>query len=207
MPHQILPIVATIGVCLVAGTCSWLIEKPGESLIQPMALDVIIFAFFGGLCRVVTALRGIPFGRIGLSSIFLGLGVASLLWTYFGVLPASVAIGSAGANVARHEVAEAAQVVDRQHSYARCRLEKHGSIGMLQAPYKICTDVIPKSSMVEFATLGLNRGYAYVSGAIGEGWFSDECARHLTGHWWAFATDQQAPITGCPFGYSFRDGG
>jgi hypothetical protein len=206
-PRQILPIVATIGVCLIAGTCNWLIEKPGESLLWPMAVDVIIFAFFGTLCRLVSALRGTRFGRIGLSSIFLGLGIASLLWTYFGVLAASVGFDSAGASVARHEVAQAARVVERHHSYARCRSVKQGSIGMIQAPYKICTYVIPRSSMVEFATLSFNRGYAYVSGAIGEGWFSDECTRHLTGHWWAFARDQQAPVTGCPFGYLFQPGG
>jgi hypothetical protein len=197
-PRQTLFIVATIGVCLIAGACSWLIVKPGESLLWPMAVDVIIFAFFGALCRLVSALRGTRFGRIRLSSIFLGLGAASPLWTYFGVLPASVGFDSAGASVARHEVAQLAQ---------GCRLVKQGSIGMLQAPYKICTWVIPRSSMVEFATPDLNRGYAYVSGAIGEGWFSDECARHLTGHWWAFASDQQAPITGCPFGYSLQPGG
>ena len=67
-----------------------------------MAVDVIIFAFFGTLCRLVSALRGTRFGRIGLSSIFLGLGIASLLWTYFGVLAASVGFDSAGASVARH---------------------------------------------------------------------------------------------------------
>jgi hypothetical protein len=197
-PRQILPIVATIGVCLIAGACSWLIVKPGQSLLWPMAVDVIIFVFFGAICRLVSALRGTRFGRIGLTSIFLALGAASLLWTYFGVLPASVGFDSAGASVARHEVVQTSQ---------GCQLEKQGSIGMLQAPYKICTEVIPRSSMVEFATLGLNQGYAYVSGAISEGWFSDECARHLTGHWWAFATDQLAPVTGCPFGYTFHGGG
>jgi len=207
IPRQILPIVATIGVCIIAGACSWLIVKPGESLLWPMALDVTIFAFFGALSRLVSALRGTRFGRIGLSSVFFGLGATCLLWTYFGVLPASVGFDSAGASVARHEVAQAAQGVDQRHSYARCRLVKKGSIGMLKTPFKICTYVTTRSSMVEFATIDLNRGYAYVSGAIGEGWFSDECARHLTGHWWAFASDQQAPITGCPFGYTFRPGG
>ena len=196
--QKILPIVATIGVCLVAGDCSWLIVKPGESLSWPIALDVIIFAFFGASCRLVSALRGTRFGRIGISSMFLGLGAVSLLWTYFGVLPASVSFDSGYASVARHEVAQMAK---------GCRLVKQGSIGMLQAPYKICTYVIPKSSMVEFATNGLDRGYAYVSGAISGGWFADECARHLSGPWWAFASDQQAPITGCPFGYTFRPGG
>jgi len=196
--HKILPIVATVGVCLIAGACSWLIVKPGETLLWPMALDVIIFAFFGALCRLVSALQGTRFGRIGLSSIFLGLGAASLLWTYFGVLPASVDFGSVGASVARHKIVDIAK---------GCQLVKQGSIGMLQAPYKICTYVLPRSSMVEFATLGLDRGYAYVNGAIGEGWFSDECSRHLTGPWWAFASDQQAPVTSCPFGYSYHGGG
>jgi hypothetical protein len=88
--RQILPIVAAIGVCLIAGACSWLIVKPGDSLLWPMAVDLIIFSFFGALCRLVSALRGTRFGQIGISSIFLGLGAASLLWTYFGVLPASV---------------------------------------------------------------------------------------------------------------------
>jgi hypothetical protein len=197
-PHQLLPIVPMIVVCLVAGACSWLIEKPGESLLSPIEIDVIIFAFLGALCRFVSALRGTRFGRIGPSSFFLGLGAASLLWTYFGVLPASVGFNSAGASVARHEVAQ---------KVAGCRLVEHGSIGMLQAPYKICTYVTPKSSMVEFATTGLDRGYAYVSGTISEGWFADECSRHLTGPWWAFASDRQAPVTGCPFGYSFQPGG
>ena len=55
IPRQILPIVATIGVCIIAGACSWLIVKPGESLLWPMALDVTIFAFFGALSRLVSA--------------------------------------------------------------------------------------------------------------------------------------------------------
>lgn len=196
-PRQILPIVATIGVCLISGACSWLIVKPGDSFLWPMAVDLIIFSFFGALCRLVSALRGTRFGRRGISSIFLGLGAASLLWTYFGVLPASVGFDSASANVARHEVAQTAR---------GCRLVKQGSVGLLQSPYKICTEITPRGSRVEFATPDLSRGYAYVSGAS-ENWFSDECSRHLTGHWWAFASDQQAPVTGCPFGYSFHGGG
>ena len=83
-----------------------------QSLLWPMALDVTIFAFFGALSRLVSALRGTRFGRIGLSSVFFGLGATCLLWTYFGVLPASVGFDSAGASVARHEVAQAAQGVD-----------------------------------------------------------------------------------------------
>lgn len=197
-PRQFVAYAATIAVCLIAGAFSWLNVKPGVSLLWPMAVDVIIFAFFGALCRLVSALRGTRFGRIGPSSIFVGLGIISLLWTYFGVLPASVGLDSASASVARHAVAQAAQ---------GCQLVKHGSIGLLQSPYKICTEVIPRASRVEFANLNLNRGYAYVSGTNGEGWFSDECSRHLTGHWWTFATDQQAPVIGCPFGYSFHGGG
>jgi hypothetical protein len=108
-PRQIVAYEATIAVCVIAGACSWLTVKPGDSLMWPMAVDVIIFAFFGALCRLVSALRGTRFGRIGLSSIFLGLGTTSLLWTYFGVLPASVGFDSASASVARHEVAQAAQ--------------------------------------------------------------------------------------------------
>jgi len=145
-PQQIQPIVATIGVCLFAGACSWLIVKQGESLSWPLAVDVIIYAFFGALCRLVSALRGTRFGCIGLSSIFLGLGLgaASLLWTYFDVVPASVGFDSEGASVASHEIAQMAQ---------GCRLVTQSSVGMLQAPYEICSDVIPRSSKVEFATL------------------------------------------------------
>lgn len=189
---------AMIAVCLIAGAWSWLSVKPGDSLLPPMAADVIIFVFFGAVCRLVTALRGTRFGRIGPTSVFLGLGATSLLWTYFGVLPASVGFDSASAIVARHEVAQSAQ---------GCRVVKHGSIGLLPSPYKICTEVIPRASSVEFATTNLKRGYAYVSGTIGDGWFSDECSRHLIGHWWAFASGQYAPVTGCPFGYTFHGGG
>ena len=56
--HQFLLIVPIIVVCLVAGACSWLIEKPGEGLLWPIALDVIILAFLGALYRFVSALPG-----------------------------------------------------------------------------------------------------------------------------------------------------
>lgn len=197
-PRQFVPVVATVVVCLISGASSWIIVKPGYTMLWPMAVDVMLYASFAVLCRLVSALRGTRFGRKGPSLIFLGLGAASLLWTYFGVLPASVGFDSAAASVARSEVAHAAQ---------GCQLVQRGSIGFLQAPYKICTDVIPLSSRVEFATPDLYRGYAYVSGTIGVGWFSDQCARHLTGHWWAFFNDATSTVNGCPFGYSFHAGG
>jgi hypothetical protein len=125
-PRQFVAYAATIAVCLIAGAFSWLNVKPGVSLLWPMAVDVIIFAFFGALCRLVSALRGTRFGRIGPSSIFVGLGIISLLWTYFGVLPASVGLDSASASVARHAVAQAAQ---------GCQLVKHGSIGQSRVRY------------------------------------------------------------------------
>ncbi len=197
-PRQLVLIVGAVLVFLVAGASSWLIVKPGYTLLWPMTVDAILFASFAVLCRLVSALRGTRFGRRGPSLFIIGLGVASLLWTYFGVLPASVGFDSAAANVARSEVARAAQ---------GCQLVRHGSIGFLAAPYKICTTVIPGSSNVLFATPNLYRGYAYVSGRAGESWFPDQCSRHLTGHWWAFFDDAQSTVFGCPFGYTNHGGG
>jgi hypothetical protein len=55
-PRQFVAYAATIAVCLIAGAFSWLNVKPGVSLLWPMAVDVIIFAFFGALCRLVSTL-------------------------------------------------------------------------------------------------------------------------------------------------------
>lgn len=198
LPRKLALYAALVVVALIAGVSSWLIVKPGNTLLWPMAVDAFIVTLFGVVCRFVLLPRSSRLIRNGYTIAFLGFGVASLLWTYFGVLPVSVAFDSSGAKIARLEVARGAQ---------GCQLIEQGSVGLLRAPYKICTDVIPGASRVEFATPDLYRGYAYVTGRYGGSWFPDQCARHVVGNWWAFFNDAASTVNGCPFGYSAHGGG
>jgi hypothetical protein len=191
-------LLATFVVFGIAAVASWLIVKPGDTLLWPMAIDVAIFVLFGVACQLALGTRIGRLGRSGYALAFLGLGVASLLWTYFGVLPVSVAFDSTGASVARHEIARGAQ---------GCQLIEQGSVGLLRAPYKICSDLIPGASRIEFATPDLFRGYAYVTGPSDVNWFPDQCARRLIGNWWAFFNEAASTVNGCPIGYSFHGGG
>jgi hypothetical protein len=194
---KLLLIVATTAACLVAGTVSWLLVQPGEGLLWPLAMDLLIAALFGTAYREML-LRSGRAGRIRVMSMIVGLAVVSMLWTYFGVLPASVNFDSAAATVARTEVAQRAQ---------GCRLVESGSVGLLGAPYKICTNISSAGSMVMFATPDLHRGYAYIVGQLGSAWFPDQCARHLIGSWWAFFNVPATMVNGCPLGYSLHGGG
>jgi hypothetical protein len=189
---------ALVVAALSAGSSSWLIERPGDTLFFPMALDVGIFLLFA----VAGLLMWRPWleqsGGSGYAIALPVVGIACLLWTYFGVLPASVTFDSSATNVARHDVAVKAQ---------GCQLIERGSVGFLRAPYKICTYVIPRASKVSFSTPDFVRGYAYVTGQVGVGWFPDQCSRHLFGNWWAFFNDAVSTTFGCPFGYANHGGG
>ena len=191
-------VAATIAALLVTGSVSWRLVQPGETLLWPLAADLLISAFFSTACLVVLRRQNRRDGRDRVALTVVGLVVVSMLWTYFGVLPASVNFDSAAATVARHEVAQRT---------SGCRLVHKGSVGLLGAPYTICTNTAAGGSMVMFATPDLHRGYAYVSGRSSLNWFPDQCVRHLIGSWWAFYNVPATTISGCPLGYSPHGGG
>lgn len=187
----------TICIDAVAGYVAWHLVQPGQSLLGPLFIVGLILAapFVGWWIY----LRSLPIGRRRrvLSVDIAVLLTLPLLWTYFGVLPASVGLDAAATRLAQSEISS---------STHGCRVVSGGSIGLLRAPYEICSVKEQASSLVFFSTLDRYRGYAYIQRNQNLNWFPDECARQLDGHWWAFFGDPVAVVNGCPFGYSPHGG-
>ena len=180
---------------VIAGAVSWFVVRPGDSMFIPIVLDVAIFVIVGVAQHQARPWHRYHLGRGANSWLIVSLCVASVLWTYFGVLSASVYFDSGAASRARHEVAISA---------SGCHVVEHGSIGFIDAPYQVCTTVLGSASIVDFTKAPYTHGgYSYITGQSVGSWFPDGCARHLIGHWWAYAT---TGATGCPFGYAMQAG-
>lgn len=189
---------ATICVDLVAGCVAWGLVRPGESLLWPTAL----VAFIAVLPLIAFYYSLKPLGgwkrhrRLSLSVA--ASCVIPILWSYFGVLPASVSWNSTAASWIHTSIQEGAQ---------GCRVVSTGSVGFLSAPYKVCVNQDGSNSTVQFSTMDLSRGYAYVQGKTNLNWFPDQCARELLlPHWWAFYNPAQS-ANSCPFGFPAHGGG
>lgn len=194
LKRQEYPVLGVSVVALVAGgIASWPLIQPGQSLIWPIVLDVLVyFAIAAGFRLLMKVAHVRTYSRRS-PKIIVFIAVFGILWTYFGALPASVIFDTAAVGTAHYEVA--------LPGTGPCRLVQHGSVGKLSAPYKICTRIDGRNSIVEFATPNLSRGYAYIMGPSWVSWFPDECARHLFGNWWAFHINPYTAVPGCPFGY------
>jgi len=177
---------------MIAGTLSWLIVRPGDSLLPSLLADVAIFLVVGIAHKGLRRLKNSRAGRPGGSYLIAVVCVVCMLWTYFGVLAASVTFDSAAVAAARHDIAIGA---------SGCRLVQHGSVGFISAPYQMCTTLGAGSAIVEFTSNPNGAGYAYISGASGNSWFADGCARHLIANWWVYT-----PLVGagCPLGYGVQ---
>ncbi len=198
--HQlkIVSLTATVCIDLVAGYVAWQLVRPGESLLWPTALVALIAvvpatAFYYLLKSVGGWKR-----RRSLSVSVAASCAIPVLWSYFGVLPASVSWNSTAASWIHTSIQEGAQ---------GCRVVSTGSVGFLSAPYKVCVNQDGTNSIVRFSTLDLSRGYAYVQGKTNLNWFPDQCSRELLlPHWWAFYNPAQS-ANSCPFGFSAHGGG
>lgn len=194
----LLGVVMTFIIDCIAGVVAWHLVSPGQTLIGPLLIVAMILA--GPTIGWWFYLRSLPTSktRRALSTYVAILLALPLLWTYFGVLPASVGFDWSAATIAQAEISSSA---------GGCQVVTRGSIGLLRAPYKVCEINESSSSLVFFATLDGYRGYAYVGRNQGLNWFPDECARHLEGHWWAYFSNPVAVVYGCPLGYSAHGGG
>jgi hypothetical protein len=138
-------------------------------------------------------------GHRSLALSVTALCVLPILWSFIGVLPASV---QWDATAARAISATANGGPDG------CRVVATGSVGLLNAPYKICVNRDGANFMVRFSTIDLTRGYAYVQSKPDLSWLPDQCATELLlPHWWAFYSNSGQAGNGCPFGYWARGGG
>lgn len=194
----LLGVVMTSIIDCVAGIVAWHLVNPGQTLFGPLLIVAAILA--GPAIGWWFYLRSVPAAkrRRVLSTSIAVLLILPLLWTYFGVLPASVGFDASAATTAQREISGSA---------GGCQVVASGSIGLLHAPYKVCEINESASSLVFFSTLDGYRGYAYVERKQDLNWFPDECARHLEGHWWAYFSNPVAVVNGCPLGYSAHGGG
>jgi hypothetical protein len=183
---------------LAAGYVAWQSVRPGESLLGPTALAALIMFLPAAGWFVVIKSNG---GWRGHRTLAIGVAVLCIvpvLWSYYGVLPASVSLDATAAHWIQTSIRE---------SSPSCRVVSSGSVGSLDAPYKVCVYRDGTNYMVQFVTMDLSRGYAYVKGASDLSWFPDQCARELlVPHWWSFYIPSPTAM-GCPFGFSARGGG
>ena len=196
---EVVSIAGPVVSAIAAGLAAWLLVTPGESLLGPLLVAGVIIVVSTCAARLwLSSLK--TQRRLVISAVV--LGAVALLWTYFGVLPASIA-WDAGA-------AHKAQQVIRAGGSDGCHLVKEGSIGFLDAPYQLCTYDGPagrRIQMVRFSPADdASRGYFYLAFGSAAGWFPDMCARHLVGRWWSFAVPTGATAS-CPLGYGFHGGG
>ena len=198
MVLALLGVVMTFIIDCVAGVVAWHLVNPGQTLLGPLLMVAMILTVPAiGWCFFLRSVPTTKRRQVLLASVAILLALP-LLWTYFGVLPASVGLDRTAATFAQREISGSA---------GGCQVVASGSIGLLRAPYKVCEINESASSLVIFSTLDDYRGYAYVERHQEMNWFPDECARHLVGHWWAYFSNPVAVVSGCPFGYSAHGGG
>jgi hypothetical protein len=180
----------------VAGLLGWLLVRPGSSPVIPTAevAGVIIVPFAVGMA-VLSFSNNRQLHRLFMG-LFAVLGPLAIVWTSFGVLPASVAWNSAGQRLAATAL---------KGSNGGCHVVTSGSVGLVGAPYNVCIATFNGGTAVRFATADGKSGYVYLTATSSAGWFPDECSRHIVGNWWAFGSSDG--IGNCPLGYQFHGGG
>ena len=189
----------TVCVDLIAGFVAWQLVRPGESLLWPSALVALIMVPAATAWFLVVKSMGGWRGHRSLALSVTALCVLPILWSSCGVLPASVQWDA----TATHAINAATG-----GGPDGCRVVATGSVGLLNAPYKICVTRDGANFMVRFSTIDLTRGYAYVQSRRDLSWFPDQCATELLlPHWWAFYSNSGQAGNGCPFGYWARGGG
>ena len=189
----------TVCVDLIAGFVAWRLVRPGESLLWPTALVALIVVPAATAWFLIVRSRGGWRGHRPLALSVAALCLLPILWSSFGVLPASVNWDATAARAIR---AAAGGGPDG------CRVVATGAVGLLTAPYKICVTRDGANFMVRFSTVDSTRGYAYLQSKRDLSWFPDQCATQLLlPHWWAFYSNSGQAGNGCPFGYWPRGGG
>ena len=189
----------------VLGYLGWILPTPGGSLVVP---TLIVFGT-GTLVGIVGwSLASFgpqrpEFRTFGISTLLFTF--AASLWTFQFSLPTSMALDSG----AMQQVQSA---FDRLNSngptgpnhlpFPSCSEILNGSIGPLQAPYRVCAYATTVGRFVLFKAS--DRGIGYTN--AGSATFEDQCERHLTGPWWMFVDDRSG-IGECPIGYHFQGGG
>jgi len=204
-------LVAAVATGVGLGATGNVLVSPGRSLAVPTAIVAGIGAAIVLGSWVVASVRA---GRQAGWIFAVGVGVVTVLasvWTFEFALPAAVEWSDATAQ-AQSALSQVQHSPQNRHGTVPphpCVLHANGSIGPLAAPYRECTIWTPIGHMVSFVASGpgADGGLLYTDRPSAS--FADECARHLVGDWWMFAssTDSNGDPGSCYLGYTFRGGG
>ncbi len=198
-----------IGVGL--GALGTALVTPGQSLARPTAIVAAVGAAIALVAWTAASFRaGRQAGWIFAVGI-VAVTVLAGIWTFEFALPVAIEWSDATAQ------AEGA-LSQLQHSPLNrhgtvpphpCVEHTTGSVGPLAAPYTECAIWTPEGHLVRFAANGPNAQGGLVYTDRPSASFPDECARHLVGKWWMFAssTDSNGDPGSCYLGYRFAGGG
>jgi hypothetical protein len=157
----------------------------------------IVVAGFGLVALAVGTVVLMPFGSpraIVSYALVAGLfGIAVIWWIRAFSLSAPVAWDSGATSQALAALAKAPT------NASQCIVVTGGSIGPLRAPYQVCVSNPAHFGTVYFSVwsggsiVSPARGLVFDEGPVS--FLSDQCSRHLVGHWYAFTSDP-AGLTG-----------
>ena len=184
---------------IVLGSLGRVLLNPGGSLAIP---TLIVLGVGGAIGITYWIVTGSGTTAVALAAITL----AASVWTFAIALPVSVALDSSANSQAHAAFVQLASAPRSRYGIPvhPCSTKLEGSVGPLDAPYRVCAVSSPEGHFVLFTVIGQSaRGLGITD--RGAATFLDECSRHLIGEWWMF-TGRTRGTGGCPFGYQFRGG-
>lgn len=202
--HHGLAAVASIAVGVALGYIGMRVQVPGHSMVLRSAELTGAGVVLSLIVVVVASKR--PWMR-ELWTFAVTVAVLSLMagvFTFEFAGDVSLLLDSSATAQAQTALA-AVQSGTRQSGLAGCSTLSSGSVGPLQAPYRVCAFLEPRSdSFVEFlAPTSASRGILYSEATTPT--FLDGCSRHLEDQWWAFVIIGNGQS--CPYGYSLSQVG
>jgi len=191
--------VVLVVTAIVLASLGWLLLSPGGSIAVP---TLMVFAAGSAASITYWIVTGSGASAVALAAI----AVAASIWTFAIALPLAVLLDPSADSQVHGAFAQLAASPRSQYGIPShpCSVKREGSVGPLDAPYRICAVSSPEGHFVLVTALGRTaRGLGFTD--RGAATFLDECSRHLVGEWWMF-TQRSGGTGGCPIGYQFHGG-
>ena len=187
-------------MALVLGYLGWVLPSAGGSLVVPTLIVI------GIGCVLAVALTFFTRSLVLLLVAMVVVALASI-WTFSFSIPASLTWDSAATSHAEAVLAQlgsSPKTIKGVSPPHPCSIVRSGTVGPIDAPYRMCSDFTPEGHFVTFTAVGHNdQGLGYTD--VGASTFEDECSRHLVGKWWMFNGHTNG-LGSCPIGYQFHGG-
>ncbi len=193
-------VAAAVGIGLSG--LGWLLLSVGGSLLVPALVVALVGAVIATGCWIALGNRRRT--KLFLASC-LAFTLGASLWTFFFALPVSL-LGSATTQ-AQSEITELTTHSLRVAS-AQCKVVRSGTMGLLDAPYRVCgfSPGPGFSPFLNYTSLNGRADSGLGFTPVGEAAFPDECTRHLEGPWWAWNRAADG-VGDCQIGYTCQGSG